>query len=92
MTDTICAHLQSVGNTPKPEGGCQECIELGDTWVHLRFCATCGRVGCCDDSKNRHATRHARTVGHPVIRTKEPGENWAWCVPDELGILLPPID
>jgi hypothetical protein len=57
--------------------------------VHLRFCVACGRVGCCDDSKNRHATRHAAAAGHPVLRTKEPDENWAWCVVHETGITLP---
>lgn len=86
----ICDDLQAVENTPKPDGGCQPCIDLGDTWVHLRFCTTCGQVGCCDSSKNKHATRHARENGHPVLRTKEPDENWAWCVEHEVGIDLGP--
>jgi monovalent cation:H+ antiporter-2, CPA2 family len=83
-----CEHLAAVVDGPKPEGGCEPCIALGDTWVHLRFCVTCGQIGCCDDSKNRHARRHAVEVGHPVFRTKEPGENWAWCVPDDVGMQL----
>jgi monovalent cation:H+ antiporter-2, CPA2 family len=81
-----CEHLRSVEWTPKPEGGCLPCIEAGDTWVHLRFCVTCGQVGCCDDSKNRHARRHAVEVGHPVLRTKEPDEDWAWCIEHEVGV------
>jgi uncharacterized UBP type Zn finger protein len=88
----VCEHLATVENTPKPEGGCEACIELGDTWVNLRFCVTCGQIGCCDSSKNKHASRHAREVGHPVLRGKEPDENWAWCVVHEMGIELPPID
>jgi uncharacterized UBP type Zn finger protein len=57
---------------------------MGDWWVHLRLCSTCGRVGCCDDSKNRHATKHHDATGHPIIRSFEPGEDWYWCYPDEL--------
>ena len=88
VSDDLCEHLQAIENTPKPEGGCTQCIALGDTWVHLRFCVTCGQVGCCDDSENQHATKHAMASGHPVLRTKEPGENWAWCVVHEIGVLL----
>jgi signal transduction histidine kinase len=86
-----CEHLAAVENTPKPEGECLDCLAAGDTWVHLRFCTTCGRVGCCDDSKNKHATKHAVAAGHPVLRTKEPGENWAWCVEHGTGITLPAL-
>jgi hypothetical protein len=85
-----CEHLAAVENTPKPEGGCPDCLATGDSWVHLRFCVTCGRIGCCDDSKNRHATRHAAASGHPVLRTKEPDENWAWCVVDQAMLPLGP--
>jgi signal transduction histidine kinase len=84
-----CEHVLAVENTPKPEGGCPSCLEVGDTWVHLRFCVTCGRIGCCDDSKNRHARGHYEASGHPVMRTKEPEENWAWCFADEVGRALP---
>lgn len=83
-----CEHLAAVENTAAPDGGCEQCLAAGDTWVHLRFCATCGTVGCCDDSKNRHASRHAADAGHPVLRSKEPGESWAWCVEHEVGIEL----
>jgi uncharacterized UBP type Zn finger protein len=57
---------------------------MGDTWVHLRLCLTCGQVGCCDSSKNKHATKHYHQTTHPIIRSFEPGETWRWCYPDEL--------
>lgn len=71
-----------------PSGdGCKECLEMGDSWVHLRLCLTCGYVGCCDDSKNKHATKHAtkhaRATDHPIIQSFEPGEDWRWCYVDE---------
>ena len=64
--------------------GREQCIVLNDTWVHLRTCATCGRVGCCDSSKYKHAHRHADEAGHPIARSREPGENWLWCYVDEI--------
>jgi signal transduction histidine kinase len=90
--DVTCEHLERVDDAPKPPGGCAGCIEQGDPWVHLRFCVTCGRIGCCNDSRNQHALKHARDSGHPVIRTKEPGENWAWCFVHEIGIDMPAVD
>lgn len=67
-----------------PSGhGCQECLASGDGWVHLRLCLTCGHVGCCDDSPNKHATKHHHATGHPVIRSYEPGEEWGYCYPDD---------
>ena len=82
-----CEHLERAarrrhGVNPSSEG-CQECLESGDAWVHLRLCLSCGHVGCCDDSPNKHATRHAHATKHPVIRSYEPGEEWAYCYPDE---------
>jgi thioredoxin reductase (NADPH) len=59
--------------------GCEECLELGQRWVHLRLCMACGHVGCCDDSPNRHATAHHHATKHPVVKSYEPGEDWAWC-------------
>ncbi len=80
-----CEHLATAGD---PEGltpeGCQECLAIGSTWVHLRLCLTCGHVGCCDSSPNRHATAHYADVGHPVIRSFQPGEAWRWCFVDEI--------
>lgn len=83
-----CDDLLTMTIGPRPEGGCQQCIDAGDTWVHLRFCVTCNTVGCCEDSKNQHARKHAESTGHPVVRTKEPGEDWAWCYEHGMGINL----
>jgi uncharacterized UBP type Zn finger protein len=63
---------------------CEDCVKTGDRWVHLRMCLSCGHVGCCDSSKNKHATKHFRETGHPLMRSVEPGENWVWCYVDEL--------
>lgn len=83
-----CEHLRSVERVPPdvvPSGhGCVECLARGGTWVHLRLCLSCGHVGCCDDSPSRHATGHFKGTGHPVIKSFEPGEDWAWCYVHEL--------
>lgn len=80
-----CTHLDQIqdvaSNTPD---GCEECLATGDTWVHLRLCLTCGHVGCCDSSKNRHATKHFHATSHPIVRSFEPGEDWMWCFEDAL--------
>jgi uncharacterized UBP type Zn finger protein len=83
---TGCTHLEHVHVTELPEAvdGCEECLASGGEWLHLRICLECGHVGCCDDSPNRHATAHAGTTEHPIIRSLEPGEDWSWCYPDEL--------
>jgi hypothetical protein len=65
--------------------GCEECLRSGGEWVHLRVCLTCGQVGCCDSSPNRHATKHAREADHPIVRSLESGENWCWCYEDGVG-------
>ncbi len=81
---TTCIHLDQIHEvSPRTPGGCEECLAIGDTWIHLRLCMVCGHVGCCDDSKNRHATRHFQAVGHPIVRSFEPGEDWGWCYIDE---------
>ena len=64
--------------------GCEECLALGDSWVHLRICVSCGHVGCCDSSPNRHATNHFRATEHPVMQSFEPGEAWRWCYIHDL--------
>jgi uncharacterized UBP type Zn finger protein len=64
-------------------------LRSGDDWVHLRLCLTCGHVGCCDESPNRHATAHFHAEGHPVIRSYEPGEDWAYCYLDDRMIEIP---
>lgn len=85
MAQRTCSHLDQLKTTtPNTPEGCEECLALGDSWVQLRLCVTCGHVGCCDSSKNRHATRHYRGTAHPLIASYQPGENWMWCYPDEL--------
>jgi uncharacterized UBP type Zn finger protein len=80
-----CRHLDQVRDVdPRTPEGCEECLQSGDSWVHLRLCLTCGHVGCCDNSKNKHGTKHFRSTGHPVMRSFEPGEDWGWCFVDEL--------
>ena len=79
-----CTHLDQVMEVVPGSDGCEECIKTGDSWVHLRLCLTCGHVGCCDASKNKHATKHYMNTGHPIIRSFEPGESWLWCYPDQL--------
>jgi uncharacterized UBP type Zn finger protein len=82
-----CPHIHDAGNpAPRTPEGCEECLKSGDEWVHLRLCTTCGHVGCCDSSKNQHATKHFHAVAHPVIRSFQPGEHWRWCYVDELFV------
>ena len=88
MEDT-CSDLQKLDEERrepvKPSGqGCKECLESGGEWAHLRLCMTCGHVGCCDSSPNKHATKHFHRSKHPVIKSYEPGENWAYCYVDDL--------
>jgi uncharacterized UBP type Zn finger protein len=87
---TTCAHLEQVRFLALPDViyGCEECLAGGGRWVHLRMCQTCGRIGCCDDSPNRHATAHYHSTGHPIIRSAEPGEDWSWCYLDEVMLRL----
>ena len=89
-TGPPCTHLDQVllDRLPDEVAGCEECLRIGDGWVHLRICLSCGRVGCCDSSPNRHASRHAADDGHPLIRSLEPGEDWTWCFVDEVGLVL----
>jgi hypothetical protein len=85
-----CSHRWQIAYTEphEPVAGCEECLKIGSEWVHLRMCQTCGKVGCCDSSPNRHASKHARAEHHPVLRSVEPGENWSWCVVDEVAFVL----
>ncbi len=85
-----CDHLDRVAITQLPESvaGCEECLASGDPWLHLRICLECGKVGCCDDSPNRHARAHAHSSEHPLIRSLEPGETWSWCFADEVALLI----
>jgi hypothetical protein len=89
VADT-CTHLDLVADVNPSSDGCEDCLRMGGVWVHLRLCMTCGHVGCCDNSPNRHATAHFRAHSdHPLIRSFEPGENWWWCYIDELGFDVP---
>ena len=79
MTDS-CAHVPTPAADPQTTAGCQDCLAAGQhNWVHLRLCLTCGHVGCCDSSPNRHASAHHVGTSHPVIRSQQPGESWRWC-------------
>ena len=81
-----CTHRDQERDVSPGDTGCTECKKTGDAWTHLRMCQTCGSVGCCDSSKNRHASRHFHDTGHPIIRSLEPGENWKWCYVDKAVI------
>jgi uncharacterized UBP type Zn finger protein len=91
-TSTPCTHLDQVQITDIPTRaevpGCEDCLKTGGRWMHLRVCLTCGKVGCCDDSPNRHASAHARGDHHPLIRSIEPDEEWVWCFEDETAFVL----
>lgn len=80
---TACSHTNEAKPVTPSGDGCQECLAMGDSWVHLRVCLSCGHVGCCDSSKNKHATKHFHETQHPIIRSFEPGEVWAYCYEDE---------
>lgn len=79
-----CAHLNQIKHVTPNAKGCEECLAMGDRWVHLRLCLSCGHVGCCDSSKNKHATKHFHATSHPIVQSLEPGETWRWCYPDQL--------
>jgi len=83
MADT-CTHTDQISNPDPNSWGCEDCLAMGrEDWVHLRLCETCGHVGCCDQSPGRHATAHANTTSHPIIRSYEPGEDWFYCYADD---------
>jgi adenylate cyclase len=81
-------HLKEVNQNieAKTPDGCEECLQMGSDWVHLRLCLSCGHVGCCDNSPNKHATKHFKSTKHPIIRSFEPGETWEWCYVDNILI------
>jgi len=90
MAQPVCTHLDQIVVTelPSPIAGCEECLKIGSIWVHLRMCMTCGKIGCCDASPNRHARRHAAEDGHPIARSAERGEDWSWCFVDEVAFVV----
>jgi Trk K+ transport system NAD-binding subunit len=81
--EKVCSHLQQIRAVFPSADGCEDCLRTGDVWVHLRICLTCGHTGCCDSSKNKHATAHFKDCAHPLIKSLERGEDWAWCYADE---------
>jgi uncharacterized UBP type Zn finger protein len=81
-----CEHLAQIEPVTPGAKGCEDCLKTGDRWVHLRLCETCGHVGCCDSSPNRHATKHFQATRHPVIKSFEPGEEWGYCYVDDLFV------
>ncbi len=85
-----CAHLDQivVVDLPQAIAGCEDCLAVGDRWVHLRMCMTCGKIGCCDSSPNRHARAHAAEVGHPIVRSAERGEDWSYCFVEDVAFVV----
>jgi uncharacterized UBP type Zn finger protein len=79
-----CEHFSEIRDVKPSAKGCEDCLKIGGTWVHLRLCMSCGHVGCCDNSPNRHATKHYDSGHHPIIKSFEPGENWGFCYPDDM--------
>jgi hypothetical protein len=79
-----CDHLREIRVVAPSANGCEDCLKIGGQWVHLRLCEICGHVGCCDNSPNRHATKHYHATSHPIIKSFEPGEDWGYCYPDDL--------
>jgi uncharacterized UBP type Zn finger protein len=83
-----CTHTDLIREVSPAANGCVECLAMGDEWEHLRLCMICGHVGCCDSSKNKHASAHATAAGHPIVESFEPEEDWFWCYVDEVAFLL----
>ncbi len=84
VSPTTCSHVAEIRIVQPSSAGCGDCMLLGESWLQLRMCMECGHVGCCDSSKNKHAARHFRATGHPIARSAEAGEEWAWCYVDRL--------
>jgi monovalent cation:H+ antiporter-2, CPA2 family len=85
MTVPTCDHFPNLTTEAAPDGDvCRQCVSMGDSWFHLRSCLGCGRVGCCDQSKNKHARAHWEEEDHPLIRSIEPGETWKYCFQDHF--------
>jgi Zn ribbon nucleic-acid-binding protein len=79
-----CTHLDQINGVEPSAEGCEECLQMGDAWVHLRECLICGHVGCCDSSKNKDATKHFHATEHPLVQSFQPDEDWIWCYVDEV--------
>jgi uncharacterized UBP type Zn finger protein len=81
-----CKHVDQIRDVTPSSNGCEDCLKIGATWVHLRLCLECGHVGCCDSSPNKHATKHFHRTKHPIIRSFEPNEDWMWCYVDQIEV------
>jgi uncharacterized UBP type Zn finger protein len=81
---TGCSHLATIRDVKPSANGCEDCLRIGARWVHLRMCLECGHAGCCDDSPNKHATKHYHAKHHPIITSLEPGEDWKFCYIDNV--------
>lgn len=79
-----CDHYVNRKNAAPNTNGCEECLKSGDKWVHLRVCMECGHVGCCNSSKNKHATKHYHDTGHAMVKSLERGEEWGYCYVDDM--------
>jgi uncharacterized UBP type Zn finger protein len=81
---SACTHTGQIKTTETKKRVCEDCVKIGDQWVHLRLCLICGHVACCDSSKNKHASKHFHATKHPLVRSIEPGERWVWCYADDM--------
>lgn len=91
MAEAPCTHLDLISVRPPSRAaieGCEDCLKIGGKWVHLRVCLSCGKVGCCDSSPNRHASAHAGESSHPIIHSMEPGEEWSYCYIDDAAFIV----
>ncbi len=87
MEDKVCAHKnQIIDFELKDRSVCEDCVKTGDKWVNLRMCLTCGHVGCCDSSKNTHATKHFEETNHPIMKSVTEGEEFTWCYIDKTYV------
>jgi uncharacterized UBP type Zn finger protein len=88
-----CEHLSEIKEVSPSADGCEDCLKIGGRWLHLRLCETCGHVGCCDSSPNKHATKHFHATNHPIIKSLEAGEDWGYCYVDDMFYeILPTIE
>ena len=84
LDDKGCSHFTLMREVTPSADGCEDCLKIGDRWVHLRICLICGHVGCCNDSKNKHASKHYQHTDHALMMSFEPGEDWLYCYRDEI--------
>ncbi|MBA2688950.1 MAG: UBP-type zinc finger domain-containing protein [Gemmatimonadaceae bacterium] len=81
-----CTHLNQIREVKPSANGCEDCLKMGSSWVQLRLCLSCGHVGCCDSSPNKHATAHFQSTNHPIVRSFQKGEDWGWCYIDQIEL------